>query len=553
VNSRKRWILGGGIAAGMVATGLVAASLLVGPEVPPKSTDRETAAASASPTETQSTPKVFPPFDRAEYSQVAAGPGATEPVENTSVRISDEAVGTSLVDGLMGLSIETDSITDVNLDPANSTLAEVLRMSTKPVIRFGGQSVDRRFFWTSSNEPLPDWKLVPAYKGDVRPIVKVQPADLERIKRLLDAADGTVLLSVDMGHVDPARAADFATYADKILGSRLLGVSLGNEPNGYNRTASAYWTLRDSSWNFDDWASEAKATAEAIAKAAPNVKIVGPEVYSNEWWKKFAAMNLPNAGALAYHHYPLPECPDASNPLAPSIARAMSRELADSSTEYHQAAARVAKSANIPAWLTETGISSCGGSNETTKRHVSALWTVNYAFSAAKEGITQVDLHSSVEACKGGPPLSPICDSGAYKKPNGIISMRPAYYGMMLVNGVGAGSFQKTSIEGNENVYAYAVSHDSNSMSVIVVNQNDPASKAPAAVTLKLPRQAGTGTMLQMTAPTFDAEDQTRIDGLDSAGVPAESRARIPGFAAGADSINVNLTSGTATVLKFTF
>jgi hypothetical protein len=553
-SKRRRWILGGSGVACVMAAGLTAASLLgPGPHVGASDNPSASSTEPAAPSSAAPKPSSFAPFSRPEYSQLGAGPGATAPVEETTINVSGEAAGTSLPDGLVGLSLETDSMTDPNLDPENSTLAAVLKKSTKPVIRFGGQAVDRRFFWTSSNEPLPDWKLVPAYKGDVRPIVKVQPADLQRIKRLLDASDGRILLSADMGHFDPARAADFAAHAIEILGDRLVGISLGNEPNGYNRTTSPYWTLRDNSWDFDAWSREAKANAEAIAKSAPDVQVVGPEVYSNEWWKRFAKLGLPNVGAMAYHHYPLPDCPDASDPLSPSIARVMSRELADSSKKYHEAAAEAARSAKIPAWLTETGISSCGGSNETTKRHVSALWTVNYAMSAAQAGVSQVDLHSSLDACKGGPPLSPICDSGPYQKPNGIVAMRSAYYGMMLVNGLGAGKFQKIDTKGNENIYAYAITHDDGSLSVVVVNQNDPAASAQAPVTLKLPRSAGTGTMMQMTGPTFDAEDQTRIDGLESAGVPEDSRGRIPGFSAGSDSITLPLTSGTASVLKFTF
>jgi len=184
---------------------------------------------------------------------------------------------------------------------------------------------------------------------------------------------------------------------------------------------------------------------------------------------------------------------------------------------------------------------------------VSALWTVNFAMSAAQAGVSQVDLHSSLEACKGGPPLSPICDSGPYRKPSGDISMRPAYYGMMLVNSVGAGEFQKVDTSGNENIYAYAVKHGDGSMSVVVVNQNDPSTTAQAPVSIKLPQAAGTGTMSQMTGPSFDAQGQTRIDGLESAGVPKAAQARIPGFTAGSQDVKVALTSGTATVLTFTF
>ncbi|WP_427018367.1 hypothetical protein ACQCSX_07390 [Pseudarthrobacter sp. P1] len=534
---KRRRILGSGAGAAVLAIALLGAAALSGCSAP------------AAPESTKS----FPAFDKAEYAQIGAAATAVKPVDATTIKVEDKGVGESLPDWLMGLSIDTDFLNDNRLDPTGSDLAAMLKRLDKPVIRFGGQSVDRRFFWTSTDEPIPNWTLNPAYKGDKRPIVKVQPADLERLKRLLDASDGKVVLSADMGHFDPARNADLAANAEKILGDRLLGISLGNEPNGYNRTMSPYYTLRGPSWSFEDWAKEAAQVADAMVKAAPGVKIVGPEVYSNEWWKKFADAKLPNIGAMSYHHYPLNICPKDGDPLTPSIERAMSRSLADSSTAYSEAAVKVGKSANIPTWLTETGISTCAGANETTRKHVSGLSIVNYSLSAAQAGVSQIDLHSTLDACKGGAPLSPVCDAGTLKDPAGQFHMQPVYYGMMLVGNIGSGEFQKVDTAGDEDIYGYAVKHADGSMSVAIVNQNDPTTSAQAPITITLPQAAATGTMTQMTGPAFDAADQTRIDGLESGGVAKADRARIPGFTAGSSTITLPLTSGTATVLTFTF
>ncbi len=558
--SRKKGLIIGGGAAAAVAAVIVVASLAfsgnspqAAPTTAPPSSSTAAGTSTAPAPAASATGKTFAPFDRAEYVQAGAAAGAVNPIAATTVAVTDQAVGTKMPDGLMGLSFETDVMTDPRFDPGNSDLAAVLGKMDKPVIRFGGQSADRRFFWTSSDEAIPNWKHVPAFSGDVRPILKVTPADLQRIRKVADASNASVILTADLGHYDPARAADFAANAKAILGDRLYGMTMGNEPNGYNVPGNDYATMRDTNYDFPDYAKELQAYVAAVTAVVPDMRIIGPDVYSEVWWQQFVATKVPNLAALSYHNYPMSACTTTGQPDSPTVATAMSRERADLSVAFQSVVVELAKKANVPAWLTETGVSSCNGGNETTKKHVSAIWTFNYAMGAAQIGVSQVDLHSGLDACKGGPPLSPICDSGPYKKPSGVITMQPAYYGMMLADSVGPGAFQKVDTTGNQNVYGYSVKHDDGSMSVVVVNQNDPTKDAQAPVTVKLPAQAATATMSQMTGPSFDAEAQTRIDGLESAGVPKGKQGRIPGFSAGDRSVALPVTSGTATVFTFTF
>ncbi len=172
---------------------------------------------------------------------------------------------------------------------------------------------------------------------------------------------------------------------------------------------------------------------------------------------------------------------------------------------------------------------------------------------SAEEGVTQLNFHGGLEACKGGAPGSPLCDNGPYKQPNGQLTMRPQYYGIMFTNKLGKCDFLRSEVAGNANVYAYPVQHADGTMSLMVVNQNDPEKQAPVNVTLTLPCQAATGTMTQMSGPGFSTQDQTRIDGLESSGEPLETQGKIPGFKAGDQSFTLALNSGTATILNFTF
>ncbi|WP_157875163.1 hypothetical protein [Arthrobacter sp. PAMC 25486] len=90
-------------------------------------------------------------------------------------------------------------------------------------------------------------------------------------------------------------------------------------------------------------------------------------------------------------------------------------------------------------------------------------------------------------------------------------------------------------------------------MSGIVVNQNDPTAQARAEITLTLPAQAAAGTMTLMAGASLKSEVSTRIDGQENNGEPLGTRGKIPGFMAGDQTFTIALSSGTATILNFTF
>jgi hypothetical protein len=552
--NRRRWVRGGGLAAVVVVASIVGVTALNGATTPGGTVAGPSASAGATPSASPetSTARVYPPFDRPTYAQIPGLPAASQAVVATTVDVRGEGAGAEMPEGMMGISFEADVMTDTRFEPGSSTLVDQLRKLHKPVIRFGGQAVDRRFFWTSTDEPLPAWKLVPAFAGDTRTVVKVTPADLQRLNRMAVAADAQILLTTDLGHFDPERAADMAKYAQEIFGSRLLGITVGNEPNGYHFEGRPYQILRPADWDSDKFVTEFKAYSDAMAKKAPGGKIVGPGVFNITWLRGFADLKDPNVRALSYHHYPMSDC-GAQAEDSPTIDRIMSREAVEHNRSFIEKMAEVAKGAGLPLWATEGGISGCSGSNETTRTQASALWTVVYALTAAQAGVGQLDLHGALDACKGGPPASPLCDSGAYRKPNGVIVGQANYFGMMLVSALEPGSFRKVDQSGSENIYSYAVSHQDGSMSLVIVNQNDPKVSGQAPIKIKLPQAAATATMSQMTAPTFDSVALTRIDGREDAGVPASERAKVPGFIEGASTLELPLTSGTATVLNFSF
>ena len=374
------------------------------------------------------------------YKQTPPPAGSPlEPVEPLELTVKNEAVGTTLDKGTVGISLEATDLADPTLSASNASMVKLLKDSEGTVLRFGGNAVDRRFFWSSTGEALPA-----GYKGDKTHVARVvTPEDFRRVQTLLNAADAKISLTVDLGHYNPARAADMIKYASQIFGPRLLSFTVGNEPNGF-----AYTKLRPATYGSDEYVVELKAYAEAIHAAAPNVVISGPGVYDQKWWKPFIDADLPQKKVLSFHNYPLFSCKDTKSPGFPTIPNLLGDGTRQRAANYQKHALDAAKSAGLETWLAETGMSACPGSNQTTKTHATALWAADYALNAARLGITRLGFHSSMATCKGGPPMSVICSGGAYLKPNGQMEPRANYFGMAMVADLAPGKFLNAGPQG---------------------------------------------------------------------------------------------------------
>jgi hypothetical protein len=235
------------------------------------------------------------------------------------------------------------------------------------------------------------------------------------------------------------------------------------------------------------------------------------------------------------------------------MANLMTPLMHDRAADYQQAALKVGQAAGLETWLPETGIAACPGSNETSRTHASALWTADYALNAAQLGITRIGFHSSLQTCKGGPPMSAICSAGAYPDGNGQMSGRANFFGISMVAELEGGKFLKLDNTGGGLMYSYALQNADGSTTVVLVNQNNPETAAQTDVTLNLPGKPLTGTMTQLSGPSYGAEDSTVIDGAKSEPTPLAERTTVPGFQYKSGTQNFKLTAGTVTVLNFTY
>lgn len=501
-------------------------------------TPDESASADVSPPARKAPAKVF-------YEQ--AGPPAGSPLEPVTplrISVSDSQIGTALRKGTAGISLEATDLADPTLSSDNASMVKLLKELDGPVLRFGGNAADRRFLWTSTNESPPA-----SYQGDnAHPVKAVGPDDLRRLNTLLEASDAMVTLTVDLGHYDPARAADMAQNASMIFGDRLLGITIGNEPNGYAASG-----VRTAGYSVEEYVTELQAYAEAMYATAPTVPIAGPGAYDQKWWDAFLHADIRQSKILSFHHYPLHSCDGADSQSSPRISNLISQQMHTRAAAFQQAALDAGRAAGLEVWLPETGIAACPGANETSRTHASALWTADYILNAAQLGVTRIGFHSSLLTCQGGPPMSAICSGGTYLLPNGKVSGRANYFGIAMIADLQEGAFLKTDITGGGLVFTYALQNADGGTTVVVVNQNDPEKSAQTHVTLRLPGKARTGKMSQLTGPKYGAENSTLIDGAKGMPTPLARRLTAPGFRYGSATQTFKLTAGTVTVLHFTY
>lgn len=427
-------------------------------------------------------------------SKGAGGPEAT-------VTLRGGERGEDYRHGSVGLSLEATDLADQRLSRDNSDLTSVLDSLNEPTVRFGGNSTDRRFFFTASDEPVPtDWPL-----NEGEEITKVTPDDLKRVAELAERTDSTVILSANLAHYDPKRAGELAHHAKEAFGERLVGLMVGNEPNGFYQGENNDLTIKGPDWNQQTYAQQLTAYAKAIHDRVPTLRIGAPAAYSADWWD--AAADAPNTDpmAMAVHQYPLSECGTQWEHQQPTVANAVDPATRDNIDRLVDDAAQDAADHDLPLWITETSLSACSGSNEITETQVAAVHQAEYSMRVQAHGAERVAAHSSLAPCRGGAPMSVLCSSGTLANPGDAFSVRANGLALALIASIPEGNMVETSTA-TENLTSYAVEHGNGTVSVVLTDYRDPATAKDRTTNLTLPFRVDYATQSQLRGPSWTAE-----------------------------------------------
>ena len=464
----------------------------------------------------------------------AAGPAAApDPPRGTPVRVSVAArpTGAAVPADFLGLSFEVRSLPAIAGYLARGDMVALLRSLGRGVMRFGGISADEQAAWVGNGAVQPGWARV-----------AIDEADLVGLAALARATGWRVLLTVNLGHYDPAAAALEAAAAQRLLGSYLAGIEIGNEPDLLVRKH-----LRGPGWGIVAYGPQARAYRAAIAAAAPGVPIAGPDpstgVAGLSWLRTVASSPTLRPALLTDHYYPLSSCgsrPTVSELLSPNVRRAESDMLGK--------ALAVARAHGLALRIDETNNVSCEGEPGVSDTFASALWALDYTARAASAGVAGLNFHDLLDKTDGYSALFAPTPAALGA---GALHAAPEWYALLAARALVGGRPLTAAVAGAApgELSASAVRAPDGSVRLMLVDYDSPGSP-PLAVRLRVPRGLGGGSVLRLTAPSPTATSGVLLGGRavapDGTFTPPSALPRVSGRAG---SLAVGMPPDSAAVV----
>jgi hypothetical protein len=402
-----------------------------------------------------------------------AQPVPNGPVTPAAVSISTTQAG-SMPQRFVGLSYEKSKLSQPLFTAGNANLISLFKRLGNGVLRIGGNSVDETN-WNSNGPGLTSGQTA--------------PSDVNSLASFLTAVGWPVLYGVNLAQSTPAAAAAEVAYAAKALGSNLLGIEIGNEPDLY---AGHYFP---STWDFADYLALWQSFAAAILAETPGVPLTGPvTAYNSAWFTSFAQAEAKDVVLLSMHYY-------RANGQAASSTIQFLLSYPDTNLQKALVPLNAASQAvGVPFRMAETNSFYNGGAPNVSDSYASALWVIDHLFTIAQGGSVGVNLHGG----GNGDGYTPIADNDGV-----VVEARPEYYGVLLCALAGQGPLLTTSINaGSLNISAYAVQNSPSQLSLIVVNKDDTQN---LQFTVACPRAVESASLQLLAGPSLSANTGVTI------------------------------------------
>ena len=423
-----------------------------------------------------------------------AQPLAHLAAHNGQITIAPQHPGQKFALGAVGLSVEADELATPDLSASHSSLVALMRLLGPGVLRVGGSSLDLSW-WTSSSEPPPRWATS-----------TVTPTDLLSLRDLLAATNWKAILGVNFGHFDPTRAADEARIAAHTLGTHLLGIEVGNEPDVYSRRQVG---LRSGNYDASDYLAEIASYSSAINAAVPQTRLYGPDISSQAWLPAMTSGSPTPFAAITQHYYATTysfasgPCKATTIPTALELLSPQVREQEDGTL---QALVRAGAIAHRETRITETdatGSCDASGGPDTSPVFASALWALDWTLRAASSGVAGINFHGYFGRCRAY-ASSPICAPGYADETRGQVAARPEFYGLLAARQLEGGRFIPVQIAASDaetSLVGYATEHPDGIITLAIENI---ASSEPTHLLLRVPGYRAASSM-RLSAPALSA------------------------------------------------
>lgn len=399
------------------------------------------------------------------------------------VAVRLKPAGSPVPADFLGLSFEVGELHWLARWVGHGTVAALLRSLGHGVLRFGGVSADERAQWLPAGAKPAKWES--------RPITEAQ---LSRLAKLAKQTGWKVLLSVNLGHFDPQAAAEEIAAARRLMGKRLLGVEIGNEPDRYYVEGH-----RAKGWSVPMYLHQVAQYRRAIDAKAPGVPLYGPDGSSGIPvlpWVKQAAAEHPSV--LTTHFYPLSKC--GYTPIVTDLTSPVTREK---DAEMLTALTKIGDETGIPVLLDETNDISCRGQTGVSNSFASALWATDYIVHAMASKVAGLDFHTLL-----GEPGSyaPFAAHGTRALQAGELQVNPEWYALLmtrrLIGLTPISTIVLPSSATEDGMLTAAAFRGSGGAIRIVLDDFQPPEAGPLVVRLRVPGRWHGGPILRLLGPS---------------------------------------------------
>lgn len=424
--------------------------------------------------------------------------GSTTAIASASLTIHSEMQGRLIPSGFTGLSYESAQLAHPGFfSAANSKLVGLFRqLGPRGVLRLGGGTSEYTVWTPHSAESSS------LYSASVGPDVSasnndtpVTPLAIRNLAAFLDATGWNLIYGLNLGHGTAEQAAEESSFVTECIGSRLIALQIGNEPDLYNRHG-----VRPSDWGYHDYLKQWEAWAQIIRKRIPYVRLAGPDVAREfEWVDAFARQAKGEIVLLTSHYYA--EGP----PTEPSMNIDFLLKPRPGLQDKFQHLVQASAEANIPYRLSEGNSCYHGGKNGVSNVFASALWGADFMFLLAQCGVNGINFHGG-----GNGYYSPIV--GSYPTE---FTARPIYYGMLLFSYFADSYLLPVTLDaGGTNLTAYAARNKQNKLQLALINKD---LERPVAVTIRSDSDRSQGRVLFLLAPSVESATKVTLGGSEVA------------------------------------
>jgi hypothetical protein len=420
------------------------------------------------------------------------------PIIEGSLLVTAISVG-AIPSRFMGLSYEKLAINYNYFHASNHDLIALFRRLGAGVLRIGGGSVDR-LLWTPSSSGTH---------------AQITSTNIKNLAGFLQATGWLCLYGVNLATSTPTLAAEEAGFAALTLGSNLLGIEIGNEPDEYGVAGNFF----AGNWTFQDFLNRWYLFRSAILQAAPHIPITGPVTgggnHISTWTLPFGQAVTPSELTLLTQHYY--RASGASSTSTASFLISPDNQLTTELSTLNAGARQL----GIPYRLSECNSFGNGGAPGVSDSYASSLWVIDFLFNAALGGATGINMHGGGQ----GPGYTPIADdSGA------VTGARPEYYGLLLFALAGSGTLLETQLSvGSINATAYALRTASGGLNLMLVNKDTLKN---LVINIQANQGVQTASLQMMTGASLSATSGITIQGAavnnDGSFAPASPTALVP-------------------------